>query len=71
MTGLMMSLLLAAPAPQHDGAKLLNDLRRVSTLGTALYVAAHPDDENTRLLASLANELKWRAAYLSFTRGEG
>lgn len=66
-----MSLLLAAPAPQHDGAKLLNDLRRVSTLGTALYVAAHPDDENTRLLASLANELKWRAAYLSFTRGEG
>ncbi len=71
MTGLMMSLLLAAPAPQHDGAKLLNDLRRVQTLGTVLYVAAHPDDENTRLLASLANELKWRAAYLSFTRGEG
>lgn len=71
MTGLMMSLLLAAPGPRHDGAQLLNDLRRVSTLGTVLYVAAHPDDENTRLLASLANEAKLRTAYLSFTRGEG
>ncbi len=71
MTGLMMSLLLAAPGPRHDGAQLLNDLQRMSVLGTALYVAAHPDDENTRLLASLANEAKFRTAYLSFTRGEG
>ncbi len=71
MTGLMMSLLLAAPGPRQDGARLLNELKRVSVLGTALYVAAHPDDENTRLLASLANEARFRAAYLSFTRGEG
>lgn len=71
MTSLMMSLLLAAPAPSRDGAQLLNDLRRTTVLGTALYVAAHPDDENTRLLASLANEAKFRTAYLSFTRGEG
>ncbi|PZR10749.1 MAG: hypothetical protein DI536_18910 [Archangium gephyra] len=71
MTGLMMSLLLAAPGPRHDGAQLLNDLKRVQVLGTALYVAAHPDDENTRLLASLANEAKFRTAYLSLTRGEG
>lgn len=71
MTGLMMSLLLAAPAPRQDGAQLLNQLRKLQVLGTALYVAAHPDDENTRLLASLANETKYRAAYLSFTRGEG
>lgn len=70
-TGLMMGLLLAAPVTQPDGAELLNDLRRLSTLATALYVAAHPDDENTRLLASLANEARWRTAYLSFTRGEG
>jgi LmbE family N-acetylglucosaminyl deacetylase len=72
MTGfIMMSLLLAAPPQRHDGAQLLNDLRRVDVLGTVLYVAAHPDDENTRLLASFANEAKFRTAYLSFTRGEG
>jgi LmbE family N-acetylglucosaminyl deacetylase len=72
MTGLIVtSLLFAGPPPRHDGAQLLNDLRRVSVLGTVLYVAAHPDDENTRLLASFANEAKYRTAYLSFTRGEG
>lgn len=69
MTGLMLTSLLLASSP--NGAELLNDLRRVSVLGTALYVAAHPDDENTRLLATLANESKVRTAYLSFTRGEG
>ena len=36
-----------------------------------LYVAAHPDDENTRLLAWLANDKLVRAGYLSLTRGEG
>ncbi len=64
-------VLAAGPAPRRDGAQLLNDLRKLQVLGTALYVAAHPDDENTRLLASLANEALYRAAYLSFTRGEG
>jgi LmbE family N-acetylglucosaminyl deacetylase len=68
---MMMSLLFAAPPPRQDGAQLLNQLRRVSVLGTVLYVAAHPDDENTKLLASFANEAKFRTAYLSFTRGEG
>lgn len=36
-----------------------------------MYVAAHPDDENTRLLAYLANERKLRTGYLSLTRGDG
>ena len=36
-----------------------------------LYIAAHPDDENTRLLAYLANEKKVRTGYLSLTRGDG
>ncbi|MFO0598004.1 MAG: PIG-L family deacetylase [Myxococcaceae bacterium] len=71
MTGLLMSMLLAAPAPSRDGAEILNEVRKLNVLGTVLYVAAHPDDENTRLLASFANEKKYRAAYLSFTRGEG
>jgi LmbE family N-acetylglucosaminyl deacetylase len=36
-----------------------------------LYVAAHPDDENTRLIAWLAREKKYRTGYLSLTRGDG
>lgn len=40
-------------------------------MGSVLYVAAHPDDENTRLITWLANEKKLNSAYFSFTRGEG
>ncbi len=58
-------------APRHSSAEILRDVKKLSVVGTALYVAAHPDDENTRLLASLANDTKVRTAYLSLTRGEG
>ncbi len=47
------------------------ELDRLGVVGTVLYVAAHPDDENTRLLAWLANERGLRAAYISLTRGDG
>lgn len=61
-----------AQAPiQKNGAQILIDLQRFNTLGTVLYVAAHPDDENTRLLSWLVNEKKYRTAYLSLTRGDG
>ncbi len=40
-------------------------------MGSVLYVAAHPDDENTRLITWLANEKKVNAAYISLTRGDG
>jgi LmbE family N-acetylglucosaminyl deacetylase len=66
-----MALSTLAAEPGRSGAQLLGDLQRLQVLGTALYVAAHPDDENTRLLASLAQGLGVRAVYLSFTRGEG
>lgn len=46
-------------------------LKKLNVVGTALYVAAHPDDENTVLLAYLAKERMVRAAYLSITRGDG
>jgi LmbE family N-acetylglucosaminyl deacetylase len=56
---------------QPDAAVLLRDIERLSTVGRVLYVAAHPDDENTRLLSWLIQNQKVRAAYLSLTRGEG
>ncbi len=46
-------------------------LERLNNLGSVLMIGAHPDDENTGLLAYLARGRKVRAAYLSATRGEG
>ena len=40
-------------------------------MGSVLYVAAHPDDENTQLIAYLARGRHYRTAYLSLTRGDG
>jgi LmbE family N-acetylglucosaminyl deacetylase len=62
---------LAQPAvPQGDGERRLA-LRKLSVLASVLYVGAHPDDENTAMLAYLANERLARTAYLSLTRGDG
>lgn len=46
-------------------------LDKLKTFGSVLYVAAHPDDENTRLLSWFSNDKKFRTAYLSLTRGDG
>lgn len=54
-----------------NSAEILQGLKKLNTVGAVLYVAAHPDDENTRLLAYLANERKVRTGYLSLTRGDG
>ena len=50
---------------------LYQGLQESQTLGTALYLAAHPDDESTELMAYLANQRNLRTAYLSLTRGDG
>ena len=46
-------------------------LRKLNVLGTVLYVAAHPDDENTRLLTYFSKDKLYRTGYLSITRGDG
>ncbi len=46
-------------------------LRKLATVGSVLHIAAHPDDENTLLLAYFARERNLRTGYLSLTRGEG
>ncbi len=45
--------------------------KKLNFLGTVLYIAAHPDDENTRLISYFSNDIKARTAYLSLTRGDG
>ncbi|HMO60929.1 MAG TPA: PIG-L family deacetylase [Ferruginibacter sp.] len=55
----------------YTSSEILQQLKKLNVLGSVLYVAAHPDDENTRLLAYLANEKLYRTGYLSLTRGDG
>lgn len=46
-------------------------LRKLNVLGSVLYVAAHPDDENTRLITYFSKDKLYRTGYLSLTRGDG
>ncbi|HMG67650.1 MAG TPA: PIG-L family deacetylase, partial [Chitinophagaceae bacterium] len=46
-------------------------IRKLNVLGSVLYIAAHPDDENTRLLAYFSKDRMYRTGYLSLTRGDG
>jgi LmbE family N-acetylglucosaminyl deacetylase len=63
---------LRAQAPEKwTTTDIYEGIEKLNFLGSALYVAAHPDDENTRLIAYLANEVKANTAYLSLTRGDG
>ena len=61
-----------AQAPKkYSSAESYQLLEKLNFLGSALYIAAHPDDENTRLISYLSNEVKARTGYLSITRGDG
>ncbi|MBK6634652.1 MAG: PIG-L family deacetylase [Chitinophagaceae bacterium] len=65
-------LITQAQTPKsYNAAEILLQLKKLNVLGSVLYVAAHPDDENTRLLAYMANEKLYRTGYLSITRGDG
>jgi len=61
----------AQTAPPADLVSIEQNFKKLDVLGSVLYVAAHPDDENTRLLAYLAQEKHYRTGYLSMTRGDG
>ncbi|TVZ51544.1 PIG-L family deacetylase [Dokdonia sp. Hel_I_53] len=52
-------------------SEIYNDLQKLNFLGSVLYIAAHPDDENTTAISYFANTVKARTAYLSLTRGDG
>ncbi len=58
------------PASYHS-ADIYMQLQKLNVLGSVLYVAAHPDDENNGFLPYLAKEKLYRTAYLSLTRGDG
>src|SRR5436190_2705586 len=56
---------------QMDASEIQLALQKLNVLGRVLYIAAHPDDENTNLMAFWANGSLYDSAYLSVTRGDG
>ncbi|HEY0245996.1 MAG TPA: PIG-L family deacetylase [Mucilaginibacter sp.] len=68
---LLFNVAFSQSSALQDITVIEQGFKKLNVLGSVLYVAAHPDDENTRLLAYLAQEKHYRTGYLSLTRGDG
>ena len=64
-------IVVAQKQHQMSSGEILHHMKKLNVLGSVLYVAAHPDDENTRLIAHMAKERQYQTAYLAMTRGDG
>jgi LmbE family N-acetylglucosaminyl deacetylase len=76
LTALGVSLLagpsgVSRAAELPTGPAILQEMRSFNTMASVLYLAAHPDDENTQAITYLARGRGYRTAYLSLTRGDG
>src|ERR1041384_6274765 len=72
LLALLYVLPVSAQTPAtNTSADIFLQLKKLKVLGSVLYMAAHPDDENTRLLAWLSRDRMYRTGYLSLTRGDG
>ncbi|AXY78856.1 PIG-L family deacetylase [Paraflavitalea soli] len=61
----------AQTPPAYTAGDIYLQIKKLKVLGSVLYIAAHPDDENTRLLAYLSKDRLYRTGYMSLTRGDG
>ncbi|HET8884724.1 MAG TPA: PIG-L family deacetylase [Salinimicrobium sp.] len=69
---LFFPFFLSAQKPEPlSSSEIYQKLEKLNFLGSVLYIAAHPDDENTKIISYFANEKNARTAYLSLTRGDG
>jgi len=66
-----LSTIHAQTLHQPSASEIKQQLKKLNVVGSILYIAAHPDDENTRLISYLTNEKLYRTGYLSLTRGDG
>lgn len=66
-----ITVLNAQKPKTPSSSQIYESIQKLNFLGSVLYLAAHPDDENTRLIAYMSNQIKARTAYLSLTRGDG
>lgn len=68
----LFTLSVAAQTPRKPtSSEIYHDLQKLNFIGSALYIAAHPDDENTGLISHFVNHVHANTAYLSLTRGDG
>ncbi|WP_407429864.1 PIG-L family deacetylase [Arcticibacter sp.] len=68
---LLSCIVLGQTSVQLSSSEIKLGIQKLRVTGSVLYIAAHPDDENTRLLSYLATERQVRTGYLSLTRGDG
>ncbi|MBF6640827.1 PIG-L family deacetylase [Flavobacterium sp. J49] len=68
---LLTQFIWAQQPAKPNAVEIYNQIQKLNFLGSVLYIAAHPDDENTRLISYLSNDKKARTGYLSLTRGDG
>jgi LmbE family N-acetylglucosaminyl deacetylase len=66
-----ISTVYAQTPATYSSADIYQQLKKLNVLGSILYIAAHPDDENNGLLPYFAKEKLYRTGYLSLTRGDG
>ena len=64
-------LLQTSMHAQQNAASIYAGIKKLGVMGSVLYIAAHPDDENNSFLPYLTKEKNYRTAYLSLTRGDG
>lgn len=67
----LLSVAYCQSPPGWTSAEMYQAIKKLNVLGSVLYIAAHPDDENTRLIAYLSKDRLFRTGYLSLTRGDG
>ncbi len=65
------TFILAQQPKKPSSSEIYEAIKKLNFLGSVLYVGAHPDDENTRLISYFSNEVKAQTMYLSMTRGDG
>ncbi|RTZ03335.1 PIG-L family deacetylase [Flavobacterium sp. RSP49] len=68
---LCFQISIAQDPKKLNAVEIYNQIQKLNFLGSVLYIAAHPDDENTQLISYLSNDQKARTGYLSLTRGDG
>ena len=67
----LFTLFIIPLAQQLNSSEIFQNIKKLNVLGNVLYIAAHPDDENTRFISYCANEKLFNTGYLSLTRGSG
>lgn len=70
---LLIAILFLANAlmAQKNSADIYAQIKKLGVMGSVLYIAAHPDDENNSFLPYLTKDRMYRTGYLSLTRGDG